>query len=79
MLLWLVRGAIPIATRGHGGGGSFFSFLRNNLRRFLLHHPSDVEGDDEEDDEGSHADAEEDGHDGRDEVRGNEFLPTPIL
>ena len=54
-------------------------FLRNNLRRVLSHHGADVEGDDEEDDEGGHTDAEEEGHDWRDEVRGNEFLPTPIL
>ena len=38
------------------------SLFRNNLRRVLLHHGADVEGDDEEDDEGSHTDAEEEGH-----------------
>ena len=54
-------------------------FLRNNLRRVLPHHRADVEGDDEEDDEGGHTDAEEEGHDGRDEVGRNELLPTPVL
>ena len=54
-------------------------FLRNNLRRVLPHHGADVKGDDEEDDEGGHTNAEEDGHNGRDEVGRNELLPTPIL
>ena len=55
------------------------SFFRNNLRWILPHHGSYVEGDNEEDDEGGKNDAEEDGHDGRDEVGRNEFLPTPVL
>ena len=55
------------------------SFLRNNLRRVLPHYRAYVKGDDEEDDEGGHTDAEEEGHDGRDEVGRNELLPAPIL
>ena len=49
-------------------------FLRNNIRRFLLHYPADVEGDDEEDDERSKNDADEDGHDG-----GDTFLVAEVL
>ena len=49
------------------------SFLRNNLRRILPHYRADVEGDDEEDDEGGHADTEEEGRDGGYEMMGNLF------
>ena len=45
----------------------------------LFYYFTDVEGDDEEDDEGGHADAEEEGHDGRDEVLGNHFRYCPLL
>ena len=50
------------------------SLFRNNLRRILPHHGADVEGDDEEDDEGGKNDAEEDGRDG-----GDTFLVAEVL
>ena len=53
--------------------------FRNNLRRVLLHHGADVEGDDEEDDEGGHADAEEEGHDGGYEMMRNLLRYSPLL
>ena len=38
-----------------------FSLLRNNLRRFLLHYPADVERDYEEDHDGGYTYTSEDG------------------
>ena len=39
----------------------YLSFLRNNLRRFLLHYPAYVERDYEEDHDGGYTDTSEDG------------------
>ena len=57
----------------------FVLFLRNNLRRMLFYYFMYVEGDNEEDDEGGHADAEEEGHDGGYEMLGNHFRYCPLL
>ena len=39
----------------------YLSFLRNNIRWFLLHYPADVERDYEEDYDGGYTDTSEDG------------------
>ena len=61
------------------GGVCYLSFFRNNLRRFLLHHFADVEGDYNEDYYGSDADAQHYGHYGGYEMMGNLLRYSPVF